>query len=189
MLSEHAILPPMSAKTFTPIATARLRLRRFRTDDAKALAAYRSDAEIARYQGWEAGYTQAQAEAFVHEMAVAEPGEPGGWFQVAIADPATDALLGDCVLHPHADDPAVVEVGYTLAPAHQGHGYATEAVAAIAAYAFSTLGAECVRAVTDARNTASIAVAERIGMTRVSTVHTTFKGERCMEYVYELARE
>ena len=178
----------MSVRPFTPIATARLRLRRFRIEDAAALAAYRSDAEVARYQGWEAGYTRAQADAFVREMAVAEPGEAGGWFQVAIADPASDTLLGDCVVHPHADDPAVVEVGYTLAPAHQGHGYATEAVAAIVAYAFSTLGAECVRAITDARNTASIAVAERIGMTRVSSLHTTFKGERCVEYVYELAK-
>ena len=178
----------MSARSFIPIATARLRLRRFRAEDAAPLAAYRSDPEVARYQGWEAGYTRAQAEAFVREMAVADPGEAGGWFQVAIADPVTDVLLGDCVIHPHADDPAVVEVGYTLAPAHQGHGYATEALAAITGYAFSTLGAECVRAVTDARNAASIAVAERVGMTRVSSMHTTFKGERCVEYVYELAR-
>jgi RimJ/RimL family protein N-acetyltransferase len=34
------------------ITTERLALRRFRAADAEALAAYRSDPDVARYQSW-----------------------------------------------------------------------------------------------------------------------------------------
>jgi RimJ/RimL family protein N-acetyltransferase len=61
-------------------------------------------------------------------------------------------------------------------------------VRALIDFAFADLGATRVRAVTDARNTASIRVAERLEMRRVDTVHTTFKGERCVEYTYERSR-
>ena len=43
-----------------------------------------------------------------------------------------------------------------------------------------------IRAVTDTRNAPSIAVAERLGMRRIATVRTTFKGAACDEHTYEL---
>lgn len=178
----------MSAPDFRPIDTDRLRLRRFRAEDAPAFARYRADPEVARFQGWEAGYPLAQAETFVAEMATARPGVPGGWFQVAIADPASDELIGDCVLHLLPQDPEIVEIGYTIAPEHQGNGYATEAARALIAYAFDGLGVRIVRATADARNVASIRVAERLGMTHTSTTHTTFKGAPSEERAYEVRR-
>ena len=173
---------------FTPIDTERLRLRRFRGDDAAAFAGYRADPGVARFQGWEAGYPLDAAERFVREMASARPGVPGGWFQIALALLDTDELVGDCVVHVLAADPEMAEIGYTVAPAHQGHGYATEAVRALIGYVFETLDVVTVRAVTDARNAPSIKLAERLGMVRIDTVHTTFKGEPCVEYTYALRR-
>lgn len=178
----------MDDPDFQPIDTARLRLRRFRPEDAPAFARYRADPDVARYQGWEAGYPLEQAEAFMAEMAAARPGVPGGWFQVAVAHPTTDELVGDCVIHVIPHDPTVAEIGYTIAPEHQGNGYATEAVRVLIAYAFDGLGVGVVRATADARNAASIRVAERVGMSHSSTSHTTFKGEPCEERVYELRR-
>ena len=83
----------------------------------------------------------------------------------------------------------MAEIGYTLAPEHHGHGYATEAVRALIDFAYERLDLHSVRAVTDARNTASIRVAERLGMRRVATLHTTFKNERCVECTYGSTRE
>ena len=40
----------------------------------------------------------------------------------------TDRLIGDCGAHVQAEDSRQAEIGFTLAPPHQGHGYATEAV-------------------------------------------------------------
>jgi RimJ/RimL family protein N-acetyltransferase len=179
----------VSVEEFPAIETERLRLRRFRADDAITFAGYRADPDVARFQGWAAGYPLDAAERFVAEMAVARPGVPGGWFQIAIADRATDALLGDCVVHVLAADPATAEIGYTIAPARQGCGYATEAVRALLVYVFEALAVRAVHAITDARNTPSIRLVERVGMERVNTVPTTFKGERCVEYTYELARD
>jgi RimJ/RimL family protein N-acetyltransferase len=58
----------------------------------------------------------------------------------------------------------VIKVGYTIDPAFQGLGYATEAIRALVEYAFETLGAEVVRAHASAENAPSIRVAEKIGM-------------------------
>ena len=61
----------------------RIPIRRFRPKDAAAFAAYRSDPDVARYQSWD-GYSLMQAERFIDEMAHADPGEPGEWFQFAV---------------------------------------------------------------------------------------------------------
>ena len=173
---------------FTEIRTDRLVIRRFRPGDVDAFAAYRSDPDVARYQSWDV-YAPAQAQAFVAEMAALQPGMPGEWFQFAVADPTTDELLGDTAVCVDADDPSHAELGFTFAPAHQGKGFATEAVRATIDYTVGVLGVRVVVGVTDARNAPSIALLERIGMTLVSTAHVMFKGEGCDEHTYELRRD
>jgi RimJ/RimL family protein N-acetyltransferase len=175
--------------TFTRIETERLALRRFRPDDAPAFASYRSDPMVARYQSWHETYSVADAERMVASLADVHPGEPGEWFQFAVADRETDVLVGDCGLHVDGSDTSRAEIGYTLAPAHQGRGFATEAVAALVSYAFGRLDVERIQATADERNAPSIRVVERLGFEAVARVHTTFKGERCVEETYELRRE
>ena len=53
---------------------------------------------------------------------------------------------------------------WTLAPAHRGHGYATEAARALIEYAFRVLDLRRIVATTDYTNAASIAVMSRLGM-------------------------
>lgn len=173
---------------FTSIETERLRLRRFSHSDVSAFHAYRADDVVARYQSWR-DYTREQAERFVEQMAMNDPGVPGEPFQLAVAPIADDALLGDCMFAIDAGDTPNAEIGYTIAPSHQAQGYATEAVTGLLGYAFETHGVETVRATTDARNAASIAVAERVGMRLVGTVRTTFKDEPCEERTYEVTRD
>ena len=72
----------MSDTRFREILTPRLRVRRFRPEDATALSHYRSDPEVARYQAWDA-CSQAEAEAFIASLARLHPGAPGAWFQFA----------------------------------------------------------------------------------------------------------
>ncbi len=173
---------------FTDLRTDRLAIRRFRVEDAAAFAAYRADPDVARYQSWDA-YTLQDALSFVAEMTALHPGMPGEWYQFAVADPSSDELLGDVALRVDADDASRAELGFTMSPAHQGKGYATEAVARVIAYAFERLGVETVFAIADARNDASIALLERIGMRRTTTEHVRFKGEWCDEHTYELRSE
>jgi len=75
---------------------------------------------------------------------------------------APDGLLG-FVGFRHFWDPPELELVYGLHPSAWGRGLATEAGRAVMAYAFDDLGFMEVLAATDAPNTASIAVLERLG--------------------------
>src|SRR5215207_2695653 len=114
----------MTDVAFAALTTERLVLRRFRPEDLDAFVAYRSDPEVARYQDWEAPYQLSQARQFLHELQAVHPDMPGEWFQFAVTLRHTDRLIGDCAAHVKAEDPRQAEIGFTLAPEHQGYGYA-----------------------------------------------------------------
>ena len=104
----------------------------------------------------------------------------------------TDRLIGDCAAHVDADDPRQAEIGFTLAPEHQGHGYATEAVRRLLHYLLVERGKHRVSATCDARNTRSAALLERVGMRREGHLleSTWSKGEWTSDLHYAvLARE
>jgi RimJ/RimL family protein N-acetyltransferase len=71
-----------------------VRLRALRRSDLQAFLAYRSDPEVARFQGW-APISPEQAAAFLAEMAAPTAWPEGEWLQLAIARSADDALVGD----------------------------------------------------------------------------------------------
>jgi len=175
-------------RDFVGFTTARLRVRRFRPQDAPAFAAYRCDPEVARYQSW-ATYSRADADRFIQEIADISPGEPGQWFQFAVTLRDDDALIGDVALRAPATAAERPEMGFTFAQDQQGKGYATEAARAVVAYGFERLEFPVITAVTDARNDGSIALLERIGMRMVGTARAHFKGAWCDEHTYELRPE
>jgi [ribosomal protein S5]-alanine N-acetyltransferase len=160
-------------------------LRRLRPDDLAPLQAYRSDPEVGRYQGWEA-MTDAEAEAMIAEMAAAPCPTLGDWVQIAIADAETDALLGDIGLHV-SDSGDEAELGITLAPHAQGRGLAQEAVRALIAGLAADTTVRRLVGITDARNTPSARLLERLGMTFEAEQETVFRGEPCRERRYALA--
>lgn len=161
---------------FERLLTPRLVLRRFAPSDAPALARYRSDPEVARYQSWDAPYPIEAAQRFLAWLAEHHPDEPGEWFQFAIAPrEAPEHLVGDCALHVRADEPAVVDVGFTLDPAVQGRGYATEAVGELLRYAFEDRGKHKACADCDTRNAPSWRLLERLGFTREGTLRETYR--------------
>ena len=154
----------MPDEGFTELAGPRVVLRRFRLADMERFAGYRSDPEVARYQGWDAPYPLADAERFVQWVLARHPDTPGEWFQFAVAPVAGGPLIGDCAVIPQADDPRQCEIGFTIAPEYQGRGYATEATRLLVGYLFSARGKHRVSARCDPRNTASAAVLARLGM-------------------------
>jgi ribosomal-protein-alanine N-acetyltransferase len=64
------------------------------------------------------------------------------------------------------DEESKVEIGYGIAPAHQGKGYTTEAVRALIAWAFKAPNCHSVIAPNTAKsNIASNRVLKKVGMT------------------------
>lgn len=180
----------MPSTYFTALETERLRLRHFLEADLPAFVAYRNDPEIARYQGWE-GISEAEAWAFIVEQRVAQPGVPGEGFQIAIELKETGTLIGDCFFKVNAHDKRQAEIGYTLARAYHGKGYATEAVTCWLNYAFQAFHLHRVIAIADCENHASYALMERLGMRREGHFiqNAWFKGHWCDEYLYAILRE
>ncbi|GAA4586842.1 RimJ/RimL family protein N-acetyltransferase [Actinoplanes octamycinicus] len=159
------------------MATERLILRRFRATDAATLAEYRSDPEVARYQSWDAPFPLDKAETAVRNFAASSPDQPG-WFQYAIEHTADRVLIGDVAVRLH-DNLRQAEIGFTLAPAYQKMGLATEAVSAVLDRLFRLQGLHRVMGECDARNAPSAALMERLGFTREGLLRqqTFIKGE------------
>lgn len=149
------------ALRFINIETPRLLLRRLRSSDIAPLWRYRSDPEVAKYQGWD-NYTEEQAHAMVQEQAGFDPGFVGTWFQVAISLRETNELIGDIGIHTLAPDGRQSGLGFTLARNHQGRGLATEAVGAIVSYLFAELKQHRIVAFVDPNNHASAALLRRL---------------------------
>ncbi len=144
------------------LQSPRLILRSFEARDAQPFADYRSDPEVAKYQGWQAPYSLEQAQAVVAAMQAASPGEPGQWYQIAMERKAGGELVGDCAFQRLRDDPRQAEVGITLARPFQGHGYGQEALTCLLGYLFGELGLHRVRANCDPANQASARLLQRM---------------------------
>ena len=172
---------------FRPLVTARLELHRSRPEDAESISAYRSDPDVHRYQGWDRVDPDG-VRAEIEEMAPRSQGEPG-WVQFSVHERDGGRLVGDVGLAPAEGEPGVIRVGYTIAPAFQGLGYATEAIRALVAYAFDTLEADVVRAHANAENDPSIRVAEKVGMRLVERIERRDGVETWHVVRYELRRE
>ena len=80
-----------------------------------------------------------------------------------------------------------IEVGYRLAKAYWGLGYATEAATAVRDLAFGQLNIERLIALVDPQNHRSIRVAEKLGMTHTDDV--TLPGYSHADRVYSLTRQ
>ena len=178
----------MPDEGFTELAGERVLLRRFRLADVAEFVAYRSRADVARFQSWDAPYPRDEGERFVRRIMTEHPDTAGEWFQFAVALRRGGPLIGDCAAMPHAGDPRQCEIGFTIAPGHQGHGYATEAARLLVGYLFGRRGKHRITASCDARNTASAAVLERLGMRREGHLResTWAKGEWTDDLLYGL---
>ncbi len=145
------------------LETARLRLDALQADDAEALFRYRADPKVSRFQSWRPG-SVADAEDFIQRQAGTSIDMPGGWFQRAIRLYEGGELIGDLGIHLPSEAEGSVEFGISVAPAHQGSGYASEAVRAIFAFVFGQLGRHRIHASVDPRNLACIAILRTLGM-------------------------
>jgi RimJ/RimL family protein N-acetyltransferase len=148
------------------LETNRMILRPLEDRDVTAFSAYRSDPEIARYQGWGAPYTEEQAEEFIDQQKLVTPGEIGQWLQLGMELKDGGTLIGDVAFVIIKDSHHQAEIGMTLSHPYQGKGYGTEAVRELVRYLFIDLNAHRVIANCDPENTSAHHLLERVGFRR-----------------------
>jgi RimJ/RimL family protein N-acetyltransferase len=170
------------------LETQRLIFRPLREDDALPLSIYRSDPEVARYQGWEAPYSLEKAQYLITEMADDEPGTTGQWFKLALELKASHVLIGDFNFKIMEHDTRQAEIGYTLARPYQGQGYASEALLRLLGYLFDDLDLHRVHANIDPDNIPSARLLQRAGFRHEGTFVDSlwFKGRWASEDWYAL---
>jgi RimJ/RimL family protein N-acetyltransferase len=167
-----------------PLLTERLELRRFAAGDLEPLLAVFGDAAVMRYVGEERRPLDRAGVAALMTAAGAHWSEYG-YGLLAIVERETGRLIGEAGLQVLEAGPDV-EIGYTLARAAWGRGYATEAARAVLRWGFARLRLHRIHAVSDPANHASLRVLDKLGMTRRG-VRECY-GAAMTEYVQTLGR-
>lgn len=146
------------------LRTDRLWLRRWRPGDRAPFAALNADAEVMRH--FPAPLLRDESNAFADRIGLSL--ERDGWGLWALEVQATREFIGFTGLARatfEARFTPAVEIGWRLARAAWGHGYATEAARAAAGFGFEQLGCEELVSFTAVSNARSRAVMQRLGMT------------------------
>lgn len=158
----------MPARPFE-LVTDRLTIRTLARADITEFTRYRNLPDVARYQDWPIPYTRDLAHALVDELERLAGPSNGGWVQLAVD--TGHGLVGDVAVWLD-DDGRFAMLGYALAPEHQGHGFAAEAVAAVVDWLFARKRVHRVAATIDPRNLASARVLERCGFEYIGTARS-----------------
>lgn len=149
------------------IATERLQLHPVAPEDARKLA-HGSDGRWSWLGGGPGSGTRDLA-------GIVERADQVGWHRppwglYVIVRSADGLAVGGAGFHGPPGSDGTVEVGYELAEDARGHGYATEALRALTAHAFTHPAVHTVTASVFPGNSASERVLLRIGFTRGADV-------------------
>jgi RimJ/RimL family protein N-acetyltransferase len=167
-----------------------IRLRAFREEDAGRVVEACRDERTRRWLGsLPSPYTPDDALAYIRSRTLVRANGDGlSW---AVADPASDLVIGSVGLFDLTDDLAYGEVGYWTHPDARGRGVMTTAVALVLEHAFGVLGLQRVKAYAARDNAASRHVLEASGLTQqgVERLGTVVAGGRVDALLYDVLRE
>ncbi|WP_093800600.1 GNAT family N-acetyltransferase [Streptomyces sp. Wb2n-11] len=144
----------------TVLTTGRLLLRPFEPADTEAVFQACQDPGIQRWTSIPSPYEREHAESFTGRIV------PDGWrYGTAYAFAVLTRGGGELVaaLSSITRGEGIAEIGYWAAKPHRGRGYVTEAVGALAHWAFTAAGVERLEWRAEVGNDASRAVAEKAG--------------------------
>jgi RimJ/RimL family protein N-acetyltransferase len=147
-----------------PLETNRLTLRPFVDGDFEAMHAMRSDPEVARYLYGETLSPEETRKLLEQKIAGASWAQEGDWLTAAAVERASGVTVGDVSLRWVSERDRTAEIGFIFDPRHQGKGFATESACALVGWVFESAGLHRAIGRTEARNTASARVLEKLGM-------------------------
>lgn len=171
-----------------PLRAERLDLRPYEEDDADWLYSLQGDAEVTRLLYYGPLDRVQSREALERKIGRRALRDAGDALNLVAVLRATGDRVGEASLFWTSAEHRGGEVGYLVHPAHRGRGYATEMSAEMLRLGFDDLGLHRIVARLDARNVASAAVCERLGLRREAHLISNeyVKGEWCDELDYAL---
>lgn len=160
--------PDLLGKAEWPLRTERLVIRRMTLADIEPTWAFRSLPEVSEWVTSAFSDIDAYRKVFERPdvlesgLVIEHDGVIVGDLMLLITDPWSQTEVRE------QGNGTQAELGWTIAPVHQGNGYATEAVRALLDVCFGSLGLRRVVAECFADNEASWRLMERLGMRRES---------------------
>ncbi len=152
---------------FPTLTTARLVLREVEPTDAAAVFAFRSDPEVQKHNGTPM-QNIAEAEQLITDLrTVIFPNKYG--IQWAVTQPGSDQVIGLFGLNYWDQQHRRIELGYDIAQAYWGQGFAVEGLKPILKWGFEQLNLNRVEAYTIADNHRSVRVLTKLGFTLEGT--------------------
>ncbi|MFD2145847.1 GNAT family N-acetyltransferase [Mucilaginibacter antarcticus] len=143
--------------------TPKITIREFLPEEMETYLAHFNDEQLLLYIPKRS--RQQRIDIFTTALSkYAESKTNGIWGMFNSAD---GAFIGSCLLRPFNDNPAVLELGYSIERQLWGQGIASEMARAMVAHAFADDSINEIIAMTSLPNTASQRVLEKAGLKRV----------------------
>lgn len=162
-----------------PIETGRLVIRYLQSGDVNDMYEYASTDEVCRYLLWSPHINRESTAGYIEYLQTRYT--KGLYADWAVVLKSENKMIGTCGYASVKTDERSCEIGYVLSQNYRKQGYMTEAVEAILALSFETLGLEKAELRIIKENTDSRRFAERIGflLDRISENELEIKGKYC----------
>ena len=154
-------IPETVYAQFPELSTPRLRMRETRPGDAQAVFDILSQPEVTRFYSLSPLTRIEEAQEIIARRAQGFARRQR--IRWAIARLEDDGVIGSCGYVHWVPEAARAEIGYELAPAHQGQGVMQEALTAMLAFGFGSMHLHRIEALVMPDNTASLGLLSRLG--------------------------
>jgi RimJ/RimL family protein N-acetyltransferase len=145
------------------IVTHRLVLRDWEDRDFEPWRAINADPDVMRWIGDGSPRGPEESDDSIERFRRLWRDDGFSFWAVELRDSAE--FIGFCGMQPVPDGTGRIEIGWRLAPAHWGRGYATESALPARDWAFEHIGLDRLVALFQPPNVASRRVMEKLGMT------------------------
>ena len=151
----------MKFDPFPVLETERLILRKMSPDDRDDFFTMRSDKRMHEYTDTTPDYDISQTDEYLAKMLRGV--DENRWIIWAIQHRESGRVIGSVGIWNFDETQTTAELSYGIAPVFQGKGYMSEALTRVVEYAFDALKLSALEAYTEAENTPSRRLLERIG--------------------------
>ncbi len=169
---------------FTELETKRMQLKNISRDDREFMFRQFSDSDVSRYLYDEEPFTDiSEADGLIDFYLEEEPRNQHRWILVSKED---GTKMGTCGFHCWDRSTGYCEIGYDLYPDFWHHGYATEALDAILAFAQKEMQVKEIAAHVAKENIASAKLLQKhVFVDSGETVIYVFRGKEYPHNVFK----
>ncbi|MCR8842461.1 GNAT family N-acetyltransferase [Paenibacillus sp. SC116] len=148
--------------------TERLHLRKMKESDSSSLFTIWSDPDVTQFMNVTSFTNEDQAKDMIKLLD--ELSKDNKAIRLSIIEMESNEIIGSCGFNYLDFEHAKAEIGYDMAKAYWGKGYASEAVRSLLDYGFSTLNLNRIEAKVELENVSSIKLLQKLNFTLEGTL-------------------